>query len=56
MNSKNNPYTSDYDDPVYVARLLLRLSLFSMFFMVFWKTLFSKRVKKEHEMHEYMQN
>ncbi len=56
MNSKNNPYTSDYDNPVYVARLLLRFSLFSIFFIVFWKTFFSKRVKKEREMHECMQH
>ena len=56
MNDQENPYASDYDNPVYVANRLLRLFVFSMFFTIFWKTLFSKRAKKEREINEYMQH
>ncbi len=56
MNDQDNPYTSDFDNPVYVAHRLLRLFVFSMFFIVFWKKLFSKKTKKDREINDFMQH
>ena len=50
MNDQNNPFTSDFDNPVYVIRRLLRLFAITFFFMIFWKTIFSKKDKREREL------
>ena len=49
MDDKDNPFTSDFDNPIYVASKLLRLFAISYSIYFFWKILFKKKESKPCE-------
>lgn len=53
MYDKDNPFTSDFDNPLYVAGKLLRLFAISFSFYILLKILFKK---KESKPCEYMKH